>query len=105
MKMMKRMGVLLLAGLPGLSQAADGAALYRQHCVKCHGADGRAATWRGYLYFARDLGNARWQAAQEDADLRTAIAEGPGLMPAYRDRLSAAETEALVLHLRSLRRP
>jgi len=55
MKMMKRMGVLLLAGLPGLSQAADGAALYRQHCVKCHGSDGRAATWRGYLYFARDL--------------------------------------------------
>ncbi len=102
---MKRMGVLLLASVPGLSLAADGAVLYRQHCAKCHGAEGRADTWRGYLYFARDLGNARWQAAQEDADLRAAIAEGPGMMPAYRDRLSSDDLTALVQHLRTLRRP
>lgn len=91
--------VALLCSAP--VQAADGEALFREHCAKCHGDTGKADSWRGYLYFARNFSNARWQAANTDADILEAIDRGPRIMPAYRDKLTLEERQALVRAVRS----
>ena len=45
-----RTGALLALLTLGVSAAAaDGPALYREHCAKCHGDTGQADNWRGYL--------------------------------------------------------
>lgn len=97
-------GLALLAAQPALAQP-DGQALYRQHCAKCHAEDGRANTWRGYLYFAQKLSNPRWQAKASDAEILKAIQEGPGRMPAFAETLDAAEQQALLQAVRGLRQP
>lgn len=99
------LGALCLSSsLPALAEA-DGAQLYRQHCGKCHGSDGRANTLRGWLYFAQNLSKAKWQDNTSDRAILDAIAEGPGAMPAYADKLSETEQLALVRAVRDLRKP
>jgi len=97
-------GLALLAAQPALAQP-DGQALYRQHCAKCHAEDGRANTWRGYLYFAQQLSNPRWQAKESDGEILAAIRKGPGAMPAFAERFDAAEQQALLQAVRGLRQP
>ena len=81
----------------------DGQALYKEHCAKCHGSDGLATTWRGYLFFARDFVDADWQQRQTDARILRRINDGPGIMPAFEKSLTLAEREALVQGVRSFR--
>lgn len=101
-----QMTLLLTAVLLPLGAGAnDGSLLYREHCLKCHGDDGRGNTWRGFLYGAQDLTEARFQQLRDDEELRTAIERGPGGMPSFSDRLDAAAMAALVRHVRSLAGP
>ena len=94
----------LFGSLPAQADV-DGQQLYRQHCVKCHAADGRANTLRGWLFFAQNLSKAKWQDNNSDADILNAIQEGPGAMPGYAEKLSEAEQLALVKAVRDLRKP
>lgn len=94
----------LFGSLPAQAEV-DGQQLYRQHCVKCHAADGRANTLRGWLFFAQNLSKAKWQDNNSDADILNAIQEGPGAMPGYAEKLSEAEQLALVKAVRDLRKP
>ena len=94
----------LFTSLPALAEV-DGQQLYRQHCAKCHAADGRANTLRGWLYFAQNRSKAKWQDSNSDSDILDAIAKGPGAMPGYADKLSATEQLALVKAVRDLRKP
>jgi cytochrome c6 len=86
------------AGIP--AQAADvaqGAALYRQHCANCHGANGRPV-----LPMAPDF--TRPTALLEpDLKLLATIRAGRGAMPAYRGQLRDREILDIVAHLRTLR--
>src|SRR5690606_29209222 len=52
---------LTLAGVAQADPAADGKIVFEENCVKCHGDDGRARTWRGWMFFAEDLSDAEWQ--------------------------------------------
>lgn len=88
------LSVILLLG--GTALAADGPALYKQHCARCHGETGQANNWRGILFFARDFNSQRWQAAHDDADILEAIERGPRIMPSYRKTLTEEERRALV---------
>ena len=81
----------------------DAGALYQEHCAKCHGGDGRAKTFRGFVTFAQNLTNPHWQALVKDAHLSDAIKKGPGLMPGYDETFSQQEIEALVRFVRSLK--
>lgn len=95
-----------LIALAPLAQAeVGGEALYRQHCARCHGDDGRAKTWRGYLFFAQNLSKARWQERESDEDILEAIRRGPRAMPAFADELDETEQRTLVHYVRALRRP
>lgn len=80
--------------------AAEGAALYEKHCAKCHGDNGEADSFRGYLYFARNFANKQWQASHSDTYILERINSGPRIMPAYKDTLTQEEREDLVRVIR-----
>lgn len=73
-----------------------GSSLYAKHCVACHGKNGEGVT-------APALGNPMFLATASDAFLRYAIAEGRDSTPmvSFKDRLSAAEMDAVTAYLRS----
>lgn len=106
----KRLALALLAAL-GLgaslpvSAASDGAQLYGQYCAKCHAQDGRANNLRGRLYFARNLSEAQWQDRASDDEILGAIQKGPGIMPAYAEKLDKVQQQALLRWVRELRQP
>jgi|SRR5690242_13841006 len=56
--------------------AADGKAVYTEHCAKCHGADGKGDTKMGQKLGARDYTDAAVQAAFTDAQAVKSIKEG-----------------------------
>jgi mono/diheme cytochrome c family protein len=89
----------LLAG--SAAMAADGPALYKEHCAKCHGDTGHADNWRGYLYFSRDFTSPEWQKKMSDAEILEEINDGPRIMPAFKEALSADEKQALIQVIRS----
>jgi cytochrome c551/c552 len=76
---MKRLTTIIIAAL-ALSAwtvgAADVAALYEKHCLKCHGADGKGETKMGKKVGARDLTDAKVQAELKDDAAFKAIKEG-----------------------------
>lgn len=106
----KRLALALLAAL-GLGAslpagaASDGAQLYDQYCAKCHAADGRANNLRGWLYFAQNLSQVKWQDKVSDAEILETIQRGPGAMPAFAEKLDQAEQQALLHRVRELRQP
>jgi cbb3-type cytochrome c oxidase subunit III len=80
-------------------------ALYRKRCATCHGNDGRAKTIKGKLKGARDLTDAAWQADTTDERIYNSISNGrSGGMPSFKKKLTVAEIEALVVHVRSLKK-
>jgi cytochrome c6 len=81
--------------------ASDGAAVYKAKCASCHGADGSGQTAMGKSLKLRDLGSADVQ-KQTDKELYTLTADGKGKMPAYKGKLTEAEINALVAHMRTL---
>jgi cytochrome c6 len=87
--------------LPMSAHAADGPALYKAKCAMCHGADGSGDTTMGKSMKLRDLRSADVQ-KQTDKELFTVTSDGKGKMPAYKTKLSEAEINSLVAHIRDL---
>jgi cytochrome c6 len=83
--------------------ATDGAATYKAKCAMCHGADGAGQTPMGKNMKLRDLRAADVQ-KQTDAELVKWIADGKGKMPAYKAKLGAADIDALVAFIRSIKK-
>jgi uncharacterized membrane protein len=76
--------------------------LFRQHCAKCHGADGTGSPARDRLPDIPDFTDASWQARREDARLLAGILDGKGKeMPPSRGRLSEEEARGLVTRVRA----
>ena len=80
--------------------AADGAALFQSKCAMCHGADGTASTTMGKKLGIRSFASPEVQ-KQTDAVLLATVKDGKGKMPAYGTKLSAAELQSLVAHIRT----
>jgi mono/diheme cytochrome c family protein len=84
------------------ARAADVVRLYDKHCRSCHGVDGRGQDLREGLPTMPDFTSDAWQKAHTDADVSRAVTEGSGpLMPAFREKLTKDQIEALTAHLRS----
>jgi cbb3-type cytochrome c oxidase subunit III len=84
--------------------ATSASELFARNCAKCHGKDGRAKTFRGKLSRARDLTDAEWQAKVSDERIFNSIMNGRGKMPSYDEKFSSTQIEALVAHVRSLKK-
>ncbi|MEW6211828.1 MAG: c-type cytochrome [Acidobacteriota bacterium] len=80
----------------------NGATLFRDKCAICHGKDGRGLqNWRSKGQ--PDLASPKWQKSRTDAQIAEAIKEGKGrFMPAWKNKLSDEEINALVKHTRAL---
>ncbi len=109
---MKKTLILTIAALSMVAlsaSAADGKALFEEHCVKCHGADGKGDTKMGKKLGAKDYSDAKVQADLKDEAATKAIKEGlkdadgkvlmkPG------EGLTDDDVKALVAHMRSLKK-
>jgi cbb3-type cytochrome c oxidase subunit III len=79
-----------------------GAAIFRQYCIVCHGADGTGSLLRAQMPPIPDFTNSTWQMQHTDPKLVASILDGKGtLMPANRGRLTDAQSRDLVAYLRS----
>ena len=76
--------------------------LFVENCATCHGKDGRAKTFHGWLVGAQNLTDMQWQEKTTDDDIIRAIKTGPGAMPAFENKLSPSEIQALATYVRSL---
>lgn len=88
------------AGYP--ADRVDGRSLFAENCAICHGANGRAHTVHGLLVGAQNLTKPQFQENTSDDAIRNAIETGPGVMPAFGQKLSAAEIDALGGYVRTL---
>jgi mono/diheme cytochrome c family protein len=88
------------AGRDAHGQSA--ATLYAQHCVSCHGRDGRSKTSKGRRNHARNLTETDWQSAVSDERVFNSIANGRGKMPAFSKKMSDGEIDAMVSYVRAL---
>lgn len=99
---------LLLAGIIALLASAvlqaedtpDGAAVYKQKCQMCHGADGKGFP----AIKTPDLTNPKWQASISDKEMTEVIKNGKKgtPMPAFADKLKDDEIQAVVKFIRTL---
>ena len=89
--------------------AADAAHNWTQHCVRCHGSDGKGTTKIGRKLKVKDLSSERTQNRLSDEDIADLIAhgykdnDGEERMPAFADKLSGDERNQLVAFIRSLK--
>ena len=92
--------LILAVALAPVAFAADGAAIYKSKCATCHGTDGKGQTPMGKKMNLRDLGSPDVQ-KQTDKQLYDWTAVGKGKVPAYKDKLTDEEIQALVAHMRT----
>ncbi len=84
--------------------AADARTIFNRQCASCHGRDGRGRTRKGRQTRARDMTDASWQDDVSDERLFNSISNGRGKMPAFRQKISENDIDALVAYVRRLRR-
>jgi len=88
--------------------AADGKALYEQHCTKCHGADGKGQTKMGQKMGAKDYTDAKVQDALKDDAATKAIKEGlkdgDKTLMKPTEGLSDDDVKALVAYMRAFKK-
>jgi mono/diheme cytochrome c family protein len=88
--------------VPSAEQLAQARHLYRQHCQRCHGADGMGTRTRSTRERIPDFTSHAWQAQCTDARLLVGILDGSGTrMPAFAGRVDARQARALVAHIRT----
>ena len=99
-------GAVLLGVLAPAGHAADidGAAVYRQNCVACHGAEpnGRGPAAMALRPPPTDLTDAEWWATRTDAEVAASIRTGrPGSSMVSYAAMSDEELSAMVAWLRN----
>jgi cytochrome c6 len=105
---MTLMAMLLLAQMNTPSPApvtakSDPADIYSHRCTFCHGDDGRAQTKKGKELKATDFTSDHFQHHMSDEKIVRIITNGikKKKMPAFKDRLSPEEIQAMVPYLRA----
>jgi mono/diheme cytochrome c family protein len=98
--------VALIFACPGFAKASssDGAKLFQnEHCVMCHGMNGK-----GYAAIhTPDFTSSKWQAAHTDAQITEIITKGEkdangATMPPFGTKLTASQIQDLMRYIRSL---
>jgi mono/diheme cytochrome c family protein len=90
-----------------LGAGPDGAVLFKQKCVACHGADASGATPAGQKMKIRDLRTADVQKLTDDQLFDFIANGGPSKKPTHSFKskgLSDADVKALVTYIRSIKK-
>jgi cytochrome c6 len=77
------------------------AAVYKQKCASCHGADGKGETPAGKAMKVRSFASPE-TAKMSDDELAGIIEKGQGKMPKYGATMKADEIKAMVAYIRTL---
>ena len=85
------------SGQPSKSKGGNIAGVYKAQCSKCHGDDGKGIE----SLEPPDFTDAKWQSSQTDKQLGDSIRDGKGVMPGYKDSLTAAKINGLVKYVRA----
>jgi len=78
--------------------------LFKQNCVKCHGADGAGATPFGEIVGAADFTDSEWEKRVDDQRLLNSMTYGRGEMPPFGKKLSKEQITMLLAYVRSFKR-
>jgi mono/diheme cytochrome c family protein len=84
-------------------EKVEAPALFAENCATCHGVDGRAHTFHGWVTGAQNFTDVEWQADTQSDEILHAIRTGPWVMPAFQGKLSETEIEALATYVRTFR--
>jgi cytochrome c6 len=93
--------VTIIIASASVGFAADGAALWGQHCASCHGKDGTGNTMMGKKLAVKDYTK---EQGFSEAEATNVIKNGKGKMKGFKDKLSDADVKALVAYVRSLKK-
>ncbi len=93
-------GSFTLLSAETASKTAAGEAVYKSHCVLCHGVDGMGKTTLGLQLKAFDLHGKDVQKLT-DAQLKQVISEGKDNMPPFSEQLTGAEIDDLIKYVRT----
>jgi mono/diheme cytochrome c family protein len=79
----------------------DGAAIFQEQCIGCHGPDGRAQTDMGKKVKAADLTSGDVQKANSSS-LEKIVKSGKDKMPSFDGKLSDDEIKSVVAYVKQL---
>jgi mono/diheme cytochrome c family protein len=90
----------------GKQRGLEVSALFKSHCQRCHGKDGKGVANKLDSSDPPDFSSSKWHEGRSDSELFTAIVNGKGAgMPAFGKRFSEEEARGLVEYLRTLTSP
>ncbi|GAB4512695.1 MAG: hypothetical protein Tsb0020_30790 [Haliangiales bacterium] len=105
-------GLLIVAAVSGCRAEVaggrdDGAAIFREVCARCHGADGAPPESMAKTLGVRDLSAAEFQSGVSDEVLRARIRDGSESrrMPAFEGVLTDSQIDAVAAYVRTLAKP
>ena len=93
--------LLALSPVTCIAGSMDAGALFKTKCAMCHGADGTGQTPMGEKLGIKSYKSPDIQ-KQSDADIKNAIINGKGKMPAFGQRLTPDQVDALVKYIREV---
>ena len=90
-------------------RAADTAALYEKHCLKCHGADGKGETKMGKKAGVKDYTDPKVSEAIKDDQAFKSVKEGmkdgdKELMKPFAEKLTDDEIKALIAYVKTFKK-
>jgi cytochrome c5 len=99
-----RLSAVIVLTLFSICALADsGADIYKAHCSACHAINGAGDTMLGKNLKLRSLSSPEVQ-QQSDEQLFSITSNGKNRMPAYGRKLTRQQIEAVVKHIRELRK-
>src|ERR1051326_2716094 len=98
---MKRFVVVIALLIAPALYAGDAASSFKAKCAMCHAPDGSGQTTIGKSKNIRDLRSAEVQ-KQSDKEIYEWISDGKGKKAGFKNKLSEAEINSLVAHVREL---
>ncbi len=87
------------------ASAARGQPLYQEYCTACHGVAGKGDGPAGTTLATRPPDLTTYVPTQDGQTLHALIRDGQGDMPAFGDRLSDADIDAVIAYLRRVADP
>jgi len=97
---------LLVVGFSPTARAVDGAGVFANNCVACHGPDGKAKNPAARKLGVKDLTVSTLTDAQIEKQVNEGARNKSGVqvMPAFKDTLSPAEIQAVIAAVKALRK-